>query len=155
MAVAHDEIERRVELLSEGLRASGMRLTHQRLEVAREIAATDTHPDVETIYLRVRDRVPTVSLDTVYRTIATLVELGLVDRVSVTNGPARFDANTTRHHHFVCERCGVVRDVTCPAVDTLEPPAAALRYGTVDRVNVQFRGTCTECTTSATEGESR
>ena len=153
MAVEHSEIERRVELFAEGLRGSGLRLTHQRLEVAREIAASDTHPDVETIYLRVRNRVPTVSLDTVYRTTATLVELGLVDRVTVTSGSARFDANKTRHHHFVCARCGLVRDVPCPAVDALEPPAAALRYGTVDRVNVQFQGICTDCKAPATEGE--
>ena len=82
-----DEIERRVVLLSEGLRSSGMRLTHQRLEVAREIAAMTPIPTWKPSTVGVRERVPTMSLDTVYRTIAALVELGLVDRVSSTRGP--------------------------------------------------------------------
>ena len=60
-------------------------------------------------------RVPTISLDTVYRTVATLADLGLVRRVALTPGPARYDANTTRHHHFVCTRCGLCATSTTRA----------------------------------------
>jgi Fur family transcriptional regulator, peroxide stress response regulator len=155
MTVAGAEIERRMRVLTEGLRASGMRLTHQRLEVAREVAASDTHPDVETIYQRVRERVPTVSLDTVYRTLTTLAETGLIDRVSTHGGPARYDANKRRHHHFVCARCGLVRDVDFPAVDALDLPGEALSLGSVQRVDVQFRGICKECDAAHTEGDER
>jgi len=109
--VPESEVERRVSLFSQALRQSGLRLTHQRLEVAREIASSDTHPDVEAIYRGVRDRVPTISLDTVYRTLAALIELGLISRVNATAGPARYDANRTQHHHFVCTRCGLVRNL--------------------------------------------
>ncbi len=76
MAVQVDEVARRVEQLSQGLREAGLRLTHQRLEIVRVIAADETHPDVETVYRAVRERVPTISLDTVYRTLATLTERG-------------------------------------------------------------------------------
>ncbi len=86
MTVPAAETERRLSVLSEALRSSGLRLTHQRLEVARELAGDDTHPDVESIYRGVRERVPTVSLDTVYRTVAALVEMGLVSRVDATAG---------------------------------------------------------------------
>ena len=47
----------------EGLRRSGVKLTHQRLEIFREVVKSSDHPDVETIYKGVRKRVPTVSLD--------------------------------------------------------------------------------------------
>jgi Fur family peroxide stress response transcriptional regulator len=65
VAVRPDEVERRVEQLRRGLRDAGLRLTHQRLEVVRVIAADETHPDAETVCKAVRERVPTISLDTV------------------------------------------------------------------------------------------
>ncbi len=145
MPVAHDEIERRVQLMKDGLRGRGMRLTHQRLEVVREIAATDEHPDVERIFQRVRTRVPTISLDTVYRTVGTLVELGYVARTMLTPGPARYDANLTHHHHFVCTRCGNARDIVDPGLDAIRVPENATGLGRVESVEVQLRGVCADC----------
>jgi len=134
-----------MESLTAALRAKGMRLTHQRLEVVREIASTDEHPDVEAIYRRVAVRVPTISIDTVYRTLATLAELGLVLRVPATTGAARYDANTSRHHHFVCTSCGSVRDVVDSGLDAVKVPDSTSSMGVVDSIDVQMRGTCTEC----------
>jgi Fur family peroxide stress response transcriptional regulator len=101
------------------LRESGLRLTHQRLEVAREVARSDEHPDVQTIYRGVRERIPTISLDTVYRTVAALAELGLIIRVGATPGPVRYDANVARHHHFMCTRCSLIRDVYSASLDVV------------------------------------
>ena len=145
MSIAQDETERRVELMRDALRGHGMRLTHQRLEVMREIAAADEHPDVERIFHKVRTRVPTISLDTVYRTIATLVELGCVIRVTLTPGRARYDANLTHHHHFVCTRCGIVRDIVDPSLDAVRAPSGTTRLGRVETVEVQLRGVCADC----------
>ncbi len=145
MTVRVDEVAQRVERLSKGIRDAGLRLTHQRLEIVRAIAADDTHPDVETIYRTVRERVPTISLDTVYRTLSTLTERGLVERASFTPGPARYDANPARHHHFVCTRCGLVRDVEDRELDAIQATAAVTRIGRPDAVTIQFRGMCAQC----------
>jgi Fur family peroxide stress response transcriptional regulator len=145
LVVPAEEVERRVTMLSEALRSRGLRLTHQRLQVAREIAKDDTHPDVESIYHGVRKRVPTISLDTVYRTVAALAELGLVNRVNATPGPTRYDGNVSRHHHFVCTRCGLVRDVYSDALDGIKAPEETSALGTVESVKVQLRGICREC----------
>jgi Fur family transcriptional regulator, peroxide stress response regulator len=145
VAVRADEVARRVEQLSHGLRDAGLRLTHQRLEIVRMVAADETHPDVETVYRAVRERVPTISLDTVYRTLATLTERGLITRVQFTPGPARYDANPARHHHFVCSRCGLIRDVEDRDLDAIRAPAAVTRIGRPDTVTVQFRGVCADC----------
>ncbi len=131
--------------MAEALRESGLRLTHQRLQVVREIAGSDEHPDVETIYRRVRRRVPTISLDTVYRSLGALADLGLISRVTGVGGPVRYDANLERHHHFVCTRCGSVRDVADGRLDALRPAADIALPGTVESVEVQFRGICSEC----------
>lgn len=145
MAVPESEVERRVLSYSQALRGSGLRLTHQRLEVAREVARSEAHPDTETVYQRVRTRVPTISLDTVYRTLAALEELGLVARVDATAGPKRYDANLRHHHHFVCGRCGLIRDVYHPPFDALEAPDLADGLGKVESVRVQLRGVCKTC----------
>ncbi len=145
VVVRSDEVERRVEQLARGLRDAGLRLTHQRLEIVRVIAADETHPDVETVYRAVRKRVPTISLDTVYRTLATLTERELITRVLFTPGPARYDANTARHHHFVCTHCGLVRDVEDADLDAILPTGRVVRIGRPDAVTVQFRGVCATC----------
>jgi Fur family peroxide stress response transcriptional regulator len=145
VAARVDEVARRVDQLSHGLRDAGLRLTHQRLEIVRVIAADETHPDVETVYGAVRERVPTISLDTVYRTLATLAERGLISRVLFTPGPARYDANSARHHHFVCTRCGLIRDVKDADLDAIRPTAEVARIGRSDAISVQFRGVCAAC----------
>lgn len=144
MSLGRVETERRVEALSGALRACGLRLTHQRLEVVREIAGTDEHPDGGAVYRAVRRRVPTISPDTVYRTLGTLSGLGLVRRVDA-GGPVRFDANIARHHHFVCTRCGLVRDVDDAALDAWGRAPEITLPGTVESIEVQFKGLCRQC----------
>jgi Fur family transcriptional regulator, peroxide stress response regulator len=154
MPVTRDEAERRIELMKAGLRGCGLRLTHQRLEVVREIAATDEHPDVERIFQRVRARVPTISLDTVYRTMGTLVELGYVTRATLTPGPARYDANLAHHHHFVCTRCGAARDVVDPALDAIPAPQGTEGLGRVEAVEVRLQGVCAACERREAQGRA-
>jgi Fur family transcriptional regulator, peroxide stress response regulator len=155
MPVPESEVKRRVSLFSQALRGRGLRLTHQRLEVAREIARSEAHPDTETIYRYVRARVPTISLDTVYRTLATLEELGLLTRVDATAGPARYDANLEHHHHFICTWCGLIRDVYDDSLDGVQAPALTERLGKVESVRVQLRGVCKSCQGRENEDDRR
>jgi len=145
LPVSPVEAARRTSALSAALRAGGRRLTQQRLEVVREIAGTDAHPDAETVFARVRERVPTISLDTVYRSLAALADLGLIRRVTEVAGPARYDANVARHHHFVCTRCGLVADLDAATLGVWTPPARVPGPGTIESIEVQFRGICTRC----------
>ncbi|MBU4556257.1 MAG: transcriptional repressor [Actinobacteria bacterium] len=137
-------------LLTNALRGQGLRLTHQRSEIVKVIAKTDEHPDVEQLYQQVRETVPTVSLDTIYRTMGTLADLGLVSRVSVGSGPTRYDANAERHHHFVCTRCGLMADVSDSELDELRSPERISALGEVESVEVQFKGVCRTCAARTT-----
>ena len=145
MAVAKAEVERRIREAAETLREEGLRVTHQRMEIFRQVAATDEHPDAETVYQRVSERVPAVSRDTVYRTLATLEAHGLVSRADILGGPTRYDADTEHHHHFVCTRCGAVKDFRSRALDDLPIPRSAKTMGRVASAHVQVRGVCSEC----------
>lgn len=154
VTVHDDEVARRVSRFSEALRSSGFRLTHQRIEVVREIASTDIHPDAEQLFHCVRERVPTISLDTVYRTLGTLADLGLVHRVTGAGGTAtRYDANTSRHHHFVCTKCGRIHDIEHDQLDDPNVPAYVAGLGHVDTVEVRFSGVCRICSQEDTKGE--
>ena len=123
----------------------GLRLTHQRLEILRELVAAKDHPSAETVFGRVRKRLPTISLDTVYRTLSTFDEVGLIMRVPVTGDQGRFDADTSPHHHFVCSRCKSIYDFLWDEFDCLELPENSKALGRVDDRRVVVRGVCEKC----------
>ena len=150
MAVAKEEAECRMRRFVQVCRQRGLRVTHQRTEIFRELARTDEHPDAETIYRRVHRRIPAVSLDTVYRTLGMLEERGLVGKAEVQCGAARYDANTNDHHHFVCTVCGLVRDVYSEAMDEVPVPASVREIGTVTSRRVHWRGVCSRCSAGKT-----
>lgn len=144
MTISPDELDRRMNLLRETYRAAGLKVTHQRTEIFSELARTDEHPDAETLYQRVHSRLPSVSRDTVYRTLTMLEEKGLLTRVGMP-GSSRYDANTDLHHHFVCLRCGLIKDFTSSSMNDMSPPAEVRDWGNVEAIRVQIRGVCREC----------
>ncbi len=137
--------DRRLEHFRTVAREAGLKLTHQRLEIFRELAGTEEHPDAETIFRAVQQRMPTVSLDTVYRTLWTLHDLGLVTTLGPRREGVRFDANLDRHHHFSCVRCGLVRDFESAELDGLRVPDSVRRLGSVADAHVEVRGLCATC----------
>src|SRR5581483_4396059 len=100
-----------VDELIAGLRAAGLKLTPQRLAIVREIAADPTHPTAQELFERLRPALPTMSFATVYNTLDALSAAGVCASISFSPGAARFDPNMGEHHHAVCDRCGLVRDV--------------------------------------------
>jgi Fur family transcriptional regulator, peroxide stress response regulator len=145
MAISKAEIERRMRRFTETCQANGLKITHQRTEVFHELAGTEDHPDAETIYQNVRRRVPAISRDTVYRTLATLEEHGLIRKAEILSSRGRYDANTERHHHFICTECGRVRDFYSDKLDELPIPKSVATLGRVESSHVQLRGTCSTC----------
>ena len=142
---AHPRAEGRLDHMTAIVRAAGIKLTHQRLEIFREIAASTEHPSVETVFRAVQARVPTVSQDTVYRTLWLLRDLGLATTLGPRRDGMRFDANLDPHHHYVCVRCGLVRDFESADLNALRLPQAAKQLGSVVDAHVEVRGICAKC----------
>lgn len=138
-------VDRRLDQFASAVRAAGVKLTHQRLEIFRAVASSLAHPDAEAVFRAVRKRVPTVSLDTVYRTLWMLNDLGLITTLGPRRESVRFDANLERHHHYVCMRCGLARDFESPALGALRVPAAVQELGRVIATQVEVRGICRRC----------
>ena len=145
MKIEAKEVERRTKAFSEICRRYGVKATHQRTEIYRELARTDRHPDAETVYARVRKRIPEISLDTVYRTLRLFEKRGIVSRVGSLGESTRFDANTDRHHHFVCTKCGFIGDFYNDGWNDFRAPNGVMAMGTVSSIYVELRGLCKAC----------
>ncbi len=151
VALAKDEVNRRLDTLLDLCQRRGFKATPQRLEIFRQVAQTEEHPDADLIGARVRRRMPTVSVDTVYRTLTFLEENGLIQKVSRLHGSARFDANMQDHHHFVCTVCGGIWDFYDAALAGLPVPAAAAALGTASSVHAEVHGVCGPCQAAEAE----
>lgn len=145
MKIKKQEVELRMKHFETVCRNEGIKLTHQRMEIFREIAQTGDHPDADQIFKRVRDRMPTVSLDTVYRTLWLLNDLRLVVTLGTSREPTRFDANLSSHHHFVCGQCGFTRDFYSTELNNIRLPDSVDSLGEIDATHVEVRGVCREC----------
>ena len=145
MKVESIKVERRLEQFKAAAKEAGVKLTHQRLEIFREIASSLEHPDAETVFRAVQARMPTVSLDTVYRTLWMLNDLGLITTLGPRRESVRFDANLEHHHHYVCVRCGLTRDFESAALNALHIPDGVKDFGSVVTTQVQVRGICDSC----------
>lgn len=143
--VDKEEIRKRMDLFADSCREAGIKLTHQRLEIFREVAQSEGHPDAEAIYKGVRRRIPSISLDTVYRNLWLLVDLGLITMLGHSREHVRFDANTDPHHHYVCSHCGLTRDFNDKSYDRLSVPEEVKQMGSVEITHVEFRGLCSCC----------
>jgi Fur family transcriptional regulator, peroxide stress response regulator len=156
MPIDESEVNRRLEHFRVKCKESELKLTHQRLEIFREVAAAQNHPDAETIFRGIQPRMPTVSLDTVYRTLWMLNDMGLISTLGPRRESVRFDANPLQHHHYVCVRCGLAKDFESDALNALQIPDSVMRFGSVEMTRVEVRGLCKECADKqAEEGKGR
>ena len=143
--MSEDETEQRLAHFREVCKREGLKLTYQRIVIFEEVARSRDHPDAETVFREVRDRIPTVSLDTVYRTLWMLSAVGLITTVGPPREKVRFDANMSPHHHFVCSRCGAVYDVHCSNLGPIDAPDEITGVGQVESVRLELRGLCRRC----------
>ena len=132
-------------VLAEALRARGQRVTPQRLALARLIEESGDHTTAEALHGRIRERMPGVSLPTVYATLDLLEELGLIRRLLTESGAVVFDPNLERHHHLVCSSCGAIADLEAPLDDAALIFAARQAGFAPDQSQVVVSGRCSRC----------
>ncbi|HEX6390620.1 MAG TPA: Fur family transcriptional regulator [Solirubrobacteraceae bacterium] len=131
--------------LRTALRDAGLRVTSQRLVLLRTLHELDRHVTAEALLAAAGERLPGLSLPTVYATLDLLVRLGLVRRIDGAAGAALYDAGRVAHEHLVCRGCGKVVDVPGSA-DLRALRQAAARAGmAVDGAEVTLSGLCAAC----------
>jgi Fur family transcriptional regulator, peroxide stress response regulator len=100
--------------LRQALERAGWRFTRQRAAVYSYLRAVDCHPTAEQVFAAVRQRIPNISLATVYKALEALVEVRLASRLAGGAGPVRYEGRSEGHYHLRCERTGQVRDLPLP-----------------------------------------
>jgi Fur family peroxide stress response transcriptional regulator len=143
------DVQPRLDELARRCRDAGMALTPQRVAIFKELLVSEDHPSPEMLHQRIRAQMPTLSLATIYKTLDTLVELGMVEEVSPVGDVKRYDGNHQRHHHLVCTRCKSVTDFYDEAFDALAAPRKLGGF-VADCITVQIRGLCAACSRSQT-----
>lgn len=143
----------RVEILKEICRELGLKLTHQRLEIFNVLLSTEDHPSAEEVYERVKPKLPTISFDTVYRTLALFERHGVIARVYHLDDRTRYDPNMEHHYHLVCTRCKKIHDFYWPELDHLVIPSETGGWGTIAERYVELRGICQDCLEKEKKGK--
>jgi Fur family peroxide stress response transcriptional regulator len=138
-------IAEQLAVFEHACRDAGLRLTPQRLEIYRELVQSSDHPSAEILYKRLRGRFPTISLDTVYRTLTTFAHHGLVKKVDTIESQGRFEVTCMRHHHLICSQCREIIDFQWEIIDSASLPEEISGWGRVDNKNVIVYGVCNKC----------
>lgn len=125
------------------LEDGGLRCTPQRYTVAAFLMKHPGHPTAAEIFEAVNRVNPHCSRATTYNNLRDLVQAGLVREVAVEGRAARYDAKKIRHHHFICDRCGVVEDMQWYEVPS--PDRNSLGKRVLREAEVIFRGLCEKC----------
>ena len=126
------------------LRDRGLRVTSQRVVVHRALRELDRHVTADELLDAVAERLPNVSLPTIYATLDLLEELGMVRRVQRA-GTTLFDPRTDAHHHLVCTACGSIEDLDFE-LDTGGLERAASAHGfAAERIEAVVHGRCGRC----------
>ncbi len=130
---------------AEALRAAGYRVTTQRLLIHQTLVELGHHVGAEELLAAVSERLPNVSLPTVYASLEALEEAGLVRRVAAGRGRALYDSRPVDHHHLVCRRCGAVEDLDANVSLEGAVSSARGRGFAVDGAEVVVHGLCARC----------
>ncbi|MHC4705054.1 MAG: Fur family transcriptional regulator, partial [Planctomycetota bacterium] len=126
-------------------REKGLKVTPQRIAIYRELVKTDEHPSAEMLYEKVRRTFPSISLDTVNRTLLTLNEIGAAFIVEGSGDAKRFDGGLEEHQHFKCVRCKRVIDFSHEPFNNIEVPKEVEEIFVVLRKSVYIEGVCDLC----------
>lgn len=128
------------------MKQHGLRMTPQRLAILRILSISEGHPTVERVYETLREDYPTISLATVYNTIAMLKREGEVLELGFADSSSRYDGNNPQPHaHLICVKC---RRIIDPEIDSVERMAdeVAGKYGyNIISQRMDFFGLCPQC----------
>ena len=130
-------------------KASDHKLTPQREAVFQVILDRDDHPTASDIFEAARQRLPGISYATVYNSLRYLKEAGLVLEINFGDSASRYDRETERHDHAICECCGKLADFHLPEAAQLMQAAARKSKFKAQSVHLTLRGICPDCRESS------
>ncbi|HZA60486.1 MAG TPA: Fur family transcriptional regulator [Actinomycetota bacterium] len=127
------------------LRARGHRLTPQREAIIHEVLRAEGHITPQDIARRVQRRMPAVNVSTVYRALATLEQLGVVQHSHLEGGAGYHRAGEGDHVHLTCSRCGSADDLSSDEARSLRELIRRTHGFAPDLTHFAISGLCARC----------
>jgi Fur family peroxide stress response transcriptional regulator len=135
-----------LETLITTLRQARMRITPQRIAICKLLTETDTHPTAGMIYEQVRAQYPSLSLMTVYNTLNTLVELGVVNALGhVGDDNVHYDVDLSPHINLACIACHKIVDIPFPQIHNFDNELSSASGYKLLGARLMYYGLCPEC----------
>lgn len=133
--------------LIQTLQRHNVRPSVHRIAVLEYVVNHGTHPTADEVYTAVAADFPSVSRTTVYNSLHTLVDAGLLRELDMESSTMRYDmAQQLPHSHFRCTRCGKIYDMELPAgLEHMVKPGFI-----VNITDLHFSGLCPDCTGDTT-----
>lgn len=128
---------------------AGLAVTHQRQVIYEVLCSIEGHPSPEDVYARVKQRIPSVSLATVYKNLHLFIHSGIFEQVSLHHGSMRVETNQVRHHHLLCTRCKTIHDIDPEVLGLPESPRELPGGFRMERLAVDVLGVCASCQAAA------
>ncbi|MDP6543600.1 MAG: transcriptional repressor [Phycisphaerae bacterium] len=122
-----------------------LRMTRQRRVILEELDTPGRHPTADSVYQRVRLRIPNISLGTVYRNLEILSQAGLIRKLHIGSGQKRYDRALHKHYHIRCVQCGRINDVPAGPFGDLEAAASGNSDFDILGHELEFEGLCEQC----------
>ncbi len=130
------------------------RNTRQRQVVLEELRNVTSHPTAAELYDMARQRLPKISIATVYRNLELLAKAGEITKLELGGGEARFDGDASQHHHIRCTQCDRVEDALGPALQPNVPEVTSPSGYEVTGYKLEFVGVCPDCRNGIENTES-
>ena len=135
----------KLDAFRQACRENHLSMTPQRRAIYEVLIEAGNHPCTEDVFERVRKSFPDIAIDTVYRTLTTFSELGLIHVVEGYGEAKRYDPDTAPHHHFRCRKCNRIIDFQESSFDNLEIPSSIRKKYDISNVKVVLEGFCDRC----------
>ena len=101
------------------LSQAGLKITPQRIAVLEAVVELRNHPTAENVIDFIKTNHPNIATGTVYKTLETFVEKGLIKKVKTDRDIMRYDAMTEPHHHLYCSGSDRIVDFSDPELQQL------------------------------------
>lgn len=137
--------------LSAELSKRNIRPSYQRIKVLEYLIHNQCHPTVDQIFTDLLSEMPTLSKSTIYNTLNTFLEAGLVKVLNIEENETRYDITTETHGHFKCEECGTISNFNIN-IDSFATEGLK-GFKVIDK-NVYFKGICPKCLLNINQNEN-
>jgi Fe2+ or Zn2+ uptake regulation protein len=127
------------------LREAGLLATGARVAILEALASDRRHPTAEMLLESLHARIPSLSMSTVYATLESFLQRGLIHRITGTSGRLRVDGTKQNHDHAVCRNCGDVFDIDRDWLQRPKPPRELPHGLQVTNLHIQYEVVCPSC----------